>query len=126
MGSVAYGPTEFSGDVRREQRVQGAYRGVAVDNRGGWGQLPGQEAAALAERELAEDDAVPPEDPSDEPDVEFGVELVFSEPGFAEPAFSAPVFSELDLSGVVLLSGPGCDLSEEPDSVGGAERLSVR
>ncbi|MGH3915149.1 MAG: hypothetical protein ACRDTC_17345 [Pseudonocardiaceae bacterium] len=92
---------------------------------GGWGQLLGQEAAALAEEELLEDDADPPEDPSeelpDEPDVELDVEPAFSEPVFVDSAFS-----ELDLSGLDLLSESGWGLSEEPDSVGGAERLSVR
>lgn len=69
----------------------------------------------LAVREFAEDDLDSPDDPLEEPPVELDfesdVELDFSEP---------------DLSDVDLLSAPVWGLSEEPDSVGGAARLSVR
>ena len=69
----------------------------------------------LAVRELAEEDAGLPDDPPEESpvelDFEFDVELDFS---------------ELDFSDVDLWSAPVWGLSDEPDSVGGAERLSVR
>ncbi|MGQ0774435.1 MAG: hypothetical protein ACT4NY_08465 [Pseudonocardiales bacterium] len=85
----------------------------------------------LAVRELAEEDAGPPEESPVELDFEFDVELDFSALGFSELDlseldFSALPFSELDLSDVDLRSAPVWGLSDEPDSVGGAERLSVR
>lgn len=107
-----------------------------MDNRGGWGQLLVQEAAALAELDLAADDVDPPEEPPAEPDFEAEVEPDFSELDFSEPDCSELDCSELDcseldcseldLSDVDLLSAPVWGLSPAPDSAGGAERLSVR
>ncbi|MGH3943335.1 MAG: hypothetical protein ACRDTG_32865 [Pseudonocardiaceae bacterium] len=79
----------------------------------------------LALRELVEDDAVSPDEPPEEPPVELGLEFDV-EPGFSPADFSELELSELDLSDVDLLSPPGWGLSDEPDSEGGAARLSVR
>ena len=67
----------------------------AVDNQGGWGQLPSQEAVALAELEAEEDDAEP--DPDFESAVEPDVDGVDSELDLPlEPDSDLPL--ELDCS----------------------------
>lgn len=94
-----------------------------MDNRGKCGQLRAQEAAALAELDLVEDDAAPaePDDESDEPDDEPDEPDDESdepeEVPLLVPVFASDFESDVD-SDLVLPS--------EPDSFAAAARLSVR
>lgn len=90
---------------------------------GGWGQLPDQEAAAVAELEADEDDAEPcldfdsELDPDDvDPDSDPGLDLPF------ESGSDLPFEPDSDLSFEL-----DSDFPFEPDSAStGLERLSLR